>query len=173
LNDETGSFGTLIQTTTATVRFEIDSSLTTPGEPSEYWKATSGTIQWRVTATGGQCTGNFQGTIPIDRLGDDGNPMAMLNLWEGDAVVPLRPKQLYTVGVGPWPEQYIPHFNYTCKDSPPMTASIGPIAQWWLTDPTGENPVSADGKSLSGTYQMPGLGPTATMKWSWTLHLAP
>jgi len=158
--------GRLIETDTATVRFEIDSSLTTPGDPAEYWKSTSGAIKWQTSATGGQCTGGASGTVPIG-LGSDLNPMAGLRLEvDGSGVV------RFSASIGPWPEQYSPRIKYTCKNEPPGGMGLMPLiaaTEWWGHDPANAF-VSYDG-TLSGTYKT-ALG-GGTMEWRWDFRLVP
>ena len=154
--------GTLVETATTTVRFEVDPDLVQPGQPREYWRAVSGDIQWGISYTGGDCTGSFQGTIPIS-LPPDGNHMADLHIFDDGSG-----KLLYTGSAGPWPEQYTPRRELTCKDPDQPPPTVGPIGFqfWWATNPMGEA-VSADGKTLGGTWEAPGLDPDSSMKWRW------
>lgn len=155
-----GSLGTLIETDSATVRFEIDSSFTVTG----YWKSVSGAIKWTTSATGGACTGGGSGTVPIG-LGSDQNPMAGLHLDYGSGG--LR----FIVGIGPWPDPYMPVIKYFCKDAPWLGVfSLLGAMQWWSHPPEG-GAVSPDGKTIKGTYTT--ALSTGTMVWTWDLRLVP
>ena len=160
-------WGELTEIVRASVRFEVDPDLVTPGERAEYWIATSGNVQWSASATGGKCTGDFRGSFSIGP-GQPGDRRADLHIWDDG-----KPTLRYIGMNGPWVDADVPHFTYTCKDdAPPLKASLTGMVNWWQTGSTDQY-VSEDGKTISGSYQMPGLSPEATLTYRWTLHASP
>ena len=159
-------FGTLTERTEATARFEIDSSyiIDAPEDTALYWKTTSGTLNWNVTATGGECTTSAGGSAPI-RFGADQNP------WGSIRMQPDRTGALaYTVGIGPWPDATVPKYTFRCKSSPTDYMLPGILYSggvWWDTDAGAT--VSADGTTIKGTFTRP--HPTGEWRWVWQLTL--
>ena len=154
-----GDMGHIRETTRANVRYELDSSLT--DEAATRWKSTSGLIEWSSNISGSRCTANASGTVPVG-LGSDLNPMGGLSLDNSGPNV-----HRFMVSIGPWPDQYEPHFNIICKDAPPLPGLLFGAGIWWGHPPAGM--LSPDGKTLVGTYQT--AGPTGTMRWTWDLQL--
>jgi hypothetical protein len=157
-NLDLAEMGHATETTTANVRFEIDSSFA--GDSAVYWKSTSGEIKWTTRIFGAECRASASGTVPIG-LGADLNPMAMLSQQNVD--VPR-----FMVAIGPWPDAYVPRFVIRCKDSPPIPGVLFGGHLWWYHAPAGI--LSADGKTLKGTYEAPAPIP-GTMKWTWDLQM--
>ena len=134
-----------------------------PGYP-KYWRAVSGTIAWSANVSG-RCRGNASGSIPIKLSGGaDGGHMAGLQIKEDGGT--LR----FSGTNGPVPDALAPKVTLTCPENTLEMPLM--VANWWHTDPLG-HPVSPDGKTLTGTYSLPGLGATQSLKWSWTLRSIP
>ena len=154
-----GDMGHIRETTRANVRYELDSSLT--DEAATRWKSTSGLIEWSGNISGSRCTASASGTVPVG-LGSDLNPMGGLSMENSG-----QGAHRFTVSIGPWPDQYEPHFNITCKDAPPLPGLLYGGGIWWGHPPAGM--LSPDGKALVGTYQT--ANPTGTTRWTWDLQL--
>ena len=157
-------FGTLTERIESNVRFELDSSyiLNAPGDSTLYWKTTSGTLDWSVTAAGGECTTSAAGTAPIN-LGADQNPWGLLRIH------PDRDGALaYSIGIGPWPDAYTPRYVFRCKGNPPvqLPGIMYSMGVWWAA---GNSTIAADGKTMRGTYTMP--NPMGETRWVWELGL--
>ena len=160
-------FGTLTEQIESDVRLELDSSfiVNAPEDSSLYWKTTSGTLKWTVTATGDKCTTNSSGTAPI-KLGGDQNPWGLLR------IRPDRNGSLaYDISIGPWPDAYAPQYFFRCKDTDSESKLAGNMVsggQWWHT---GDNAVVLpDGKTLKGTSSM--RNPIGETRWTWELTLS-
>ena len=156
-----GALGTLTETVSARVRFDPDPELITEGEPVQYYMTVSGDLHWTAKAYGGECTGSHSGTVPITTM-PGGQHFADFNLSTEDG------KLLYAGGAGPWPDDKMPLFTYQCKDQS-VRSSLKGAFNWWMTG-TDKRPVSADGKTLSGTYEMPGLGPDSSLTYGWKIQ---
>lgn len=165
------SLGLLIETDSATVRFEMDSSFRSP---ARYWKATAGAIKWQTRAIGGACTGGGSGTVPI---GLEAYHMAPAGLQlelendssrferRGDGARAVR----FMVGIGPWPDSWNVWIKYHCKGAPTLGRfSLFGASQWWGHPPAGGT-ISPDGKTMKGSHKT-ALG-TGTIEWKWDLHL--
>jgi hypothetical protein len=152
--------GYVRETTRANVRYIIDSSLT--DESATRWKTTSGLIEWSSNISGTKCTASASGTVPVG-LGSDLNPMG--GITQEQAPDPRVSR--FTVSIGPWPEQYDPHFTIKCQGAPPLPGVLFGGGIWW--EHPQEGMLSPDGLTLAGTYEAP--SPWGTMKWTWDLQL--
>lgn len=157
----TGALGTWTEKVTATVRFDIESALVTSGEPIEYYKATSGIIQWTATAVGGECTGSFAGSINIRPLASD-NHMAGLRVWDDGAG-----RLVHSGGSGAWEDSDQPVFTLDCRGTP-MRWTLQGMSNWWSTGPT-PFALARGSQVLQGSYVSPGMAP-ATQRWSWVFR---
>ena len=113
-------------------------------------------------ATGGKCTGSFAGTVPLLPGYPGGSRQAILRIADdGNGV-------RYTVGTGPWPDQFVKALSYTCAGQPPLDFFQLLASWWWNTDPEGHT-LAPDGKSFSDKYEFDtGLG---TVRWTWTFRM--
>ena len=156
-------FGTITERLESSVLFEIDSSFirNAPNDPAIRWKTTSGLLRWKVTATGGQCTTNATGSAPI-RLGGDDNPWGWLRIEPG-----RNGALTYDIAIGPWPDAYEARYVYRCQATPQNYELPGIMYSgglWWAT--AANETVSADGKTIQGTFTRPNaIGET---RWSWS-----
>jgi len=158
-------FGTLTERLESNVRFELDSSyiINAPGDSTLYWKTASGTLNWSVTATGGECTTSASGTAPL-RLGGDQNPWGLL------VITPNANNQLgYSIRIGPWPDAYAARYVFKCAGKPPvqLPGIMYSFGEWWATDETAT--VAADGKTIKGSFTRP--NPAGETRWVWELNL--
>lgn len=168
---EGGADWTLRESAVASVRFEPNPDLTTPGSPPEYWRAVSGTVKWSASASG-RCRGSFDGSLP---LGIDPDKFLTGNLNLSDTGLPFTPPAprllTYSIGVGPIPEALEPRFTFRCDGiSLPTTLTMG--ATWLMTNPAGHQ-IPEGTTTLAGTYALPGLTSGTTLTWIWNLKMAP
>jgi hypothetical protein len=152
-----GEMGHGTETTTANVRLEVDTTYA-PG-PEVYWSSTSGEIQWSIEISG-TCRARSSRTIPIG-LGADENPMATLSETPGPG------GSRFMVGIGPWRDEHQPQFQIRCPNQPPIPGVAFSFGIWWNHE--GPGMLSADGKTLKGSYTS--SGPIGTATWSWDLQL--
>jgi hypothetical protein len=152
-----GEMGHGTETTNANVRFEIDTSYSP--SPEVYWSSVSGEIQWSIEISG-NCQARSTRTIPIG-LGADENPMATLQ------ENPDPSGSHYMVSIGPWRDEDQPQFTVRCPNSPPLPGIPWSMGIWWNHELPGM--VSADGKSLKGSYSS--TGPIGKVTWNWDLQL--
>jgi hypothetical protein len=161
-NPNLEDLGTWSETATSTVRFEPDPEFAEPGEPVQYWMAVSGEVKWTASLSGGKCTGNFSGTVPLLPGYPGGSRQAILRITD-DGGNGLR----YTASLGPWPDNLQPLLTWSCPNGQKLNSPLLGVTLWWGTDPAG-HPPSPDGKTLSDTWQT-SLG-NATIKWTWTFR---
>jgi hypothetical protein len=157
----TPEVGVLTEKSTSTVRLELDTTMIVDGDPTRYWQARSGVINWAINMSGGQCTSSASGSVPVG-IGGDGNPMAS---------VQTNPKPdgttHYNVGVGPWPDAYQPQITWRCKGGPPTQPGAAyQVFNWWYV-PDGV--LLADGKTMKGSSTAVFGAGEATFQWE--LHL--
>jgi hypothetical protein len=156
---------TITEVAQSTMRFEIDPTFVTPGEPRQYWEVVSGHLSWRVTVTGA-CTGSAQGSVTIPR-GPPGEEMARLTIWEeGGALV-------YMGNQGPVPGD-VPAYTITCPGSsePPARMTVFIIHGWFGTD-EANNKVSLDGKSISGDFTSGQAGGAIKTRYQYSFRVVP
>ena len=162
---KTPELGTWTATAVSTVRFVIDSSYDVSDDPAEYWKSVGGTVKWETSNIGGKCRINQSGSSPIV-MGSDLNPMAVLSGQHDD-----KGGMTYTVGLGPWPDAYLPIITWHCPEHDLQSPTLG-VYNWWYYDvATGMN--SPDGKTLKGSFHSSSPSTHAVMSWEWDLHLEP
>lgn len=133
---------TIIETAVSELEFEVDSALVEPGRPLEYWKSKSGTISWKVTATGRRCGGSGAGTVTVQPSRDD--HAAVLNIWNDGGKMRVSGTQ------GPWPG-VDPTYTIRCSDGTTFEQHLGVSLGFFQTDPD-RNELAADGKSFSGNF---------------------
>ena len=131
---------TVVETVNANMRFVLDSSYLLAGQPAEYWKVTSGQVDWEVNVSG-QCSGRTKGNLPITDLGP-GNELAVLRVWDDNGT--LR----YDAGNGPWPID-VPTYQVTCPNNPPGMGMLMTMTTLMMGD---DNRVKEDGKSISAKF---------------------
>jgi len=157
----TPEVGVLTEKSTSTVRLELDTTMIVDGDPTRYWQARSGVINWAINMSGGQCTSSASGSVPVG-IGGDGNPMA---------IIQTNPKPdgttHYDVGVGPWPDAYQPQITWKCKGGPPTQPGMAyQVFNWWYVP---DAVVSPDGKTMKGSSTAVFGAGQATFQWE--LHL--
>jgi hypothetical protein len=161
-----GQYGTLRETSRATVRLERYTSRQLRGDRVTYWKSTGGTVYWEAKATEGACTGMHAGTVPLDGLDPDGYPMAELRLQDlGNGSISYD----FTAGLL---EKWWPPFTYRCKFDGQIVdlPDAHHLPTWWH-HAFNDLPVSTDPQTVKGTYKEDFTG--GTMVWRWELHLQP
>ena len=166
-DEVTGGDGVRIEAgSRATVRFEPDPDMVSPGHPTEYWRLASGTITWSGSVTG-RCRGQGGGTIPVKLFGGaDQNHMANLRI--ADDGSGMR----YSGGVGPLPDAFAPYIKAVCPGTPTVTLHFPVLGAWWATDPNNDL-IAAGTGTIKGSYTLPGSGGTHSVVWKWDLASAP
>ena len=147
------------ETATGSVFFTLDHDMS-DDVPQDYWHSTLGSIQWESMVRG-ECTGDFSGTTPIG-LGADENPMATLS-FDPDHSPPW-----FTVGIGPWKDQYYIKGTIQCGKISQIWGFPMKVGIWWLTG-AGNMPLVGDGSNITGTYTQK-FGEGATGTWSWSFR---
>ncbi len=162
--EDAGMPGTMTITSSATVMLE---RVPTPGYASgrrvQVYQATGGTVRWDALVSGG-CRGNAGGTLPLDEMDVDGNPMLELRL-DQDANGSLT----YQPTTGSQPELWSPIFNVQCTMGGQSVAlpTTNLLPTWWHYD-IPNPPVSADLNRLKGSYRWAPT-PGTTVLWQWDL----
>lgn len=160
-----GMPGTLMVTSEASVILEkVPTPSFASGRGVEVFHSTFGQARWDALASGA-CQGNAGGTVPLDSLDIDGNPMTELRL-EQDGGGGLT----YQPTTGSRPDQWSPVFNVTCTISGqrftvPMTNLL---PTWWHYDLLSP-PESTDPDRIQGNYVWV-VGPGSSVKWEWDLE---
>jgi hypothetical protein len=156
---------TITEVTRATMRFVVDTSKATPGQPAEYWKVVSGTLSWEDRFTG-TCTGSMSGSRAIQDRGG-GNEEALLRIWDDGG-------KLVASGVeGPWPTGIpLPTYTVKCPEKPDATMTL-------LSGGVGVSPklslgveLARDGKSFKGD-DLWEMTPMLTKRIQYTFHVSP
>jgi len=132
---------TIVETVNATMQLALDSALVLSGQPKEYWKAVSGTINWRADVTG-QCQGSGSGQLSITNR-PAGDEMATLRVWVENGVYH------HSGTGGGWPTG-IPKYTIRCPTGPAELVFFGALG-WWVTD-FNKDDVAPDGKSFKGDF---------------------
>ena len=158
---------TITEIVRSSMRFIVDTSFVLKGEPRQYWKVESGTLNWQVNVTGA-CTGQRQGNLAIRDMGG-GDEVATLQIWEENGKMVVSGLQ------GPWPAD-IPTYTVTCPGSsdPPTQMQVLSTAGWFGTD-SDRNQLAADGKSFGGdfTSRTAGGGGSIVTRWQYSFRVAP
>jgi hypothetical protein len=148
----------------AQLRFEPDPDFANSNGPTEYWRLVSGSITWSGTASG-RCTGSAGGTIPVKLFGGgDGNHMANLRI--ADDGKGLR----YTGSVGPLQDAVAPKLPMRCDNKVTLVEAL--FLSWFQTDPMG-TPITPGTQTVAGSYQLPNLPAGMSLRWGWSLRVAP
>jgi hypothetical protein len=132
---------TVVETVNTTIRFEVDSTLITPGLPPEHWISVGGHISWRARVTG-KCTGSASGGLPIPRLPYD--HVATLSILMIDG------KLRHSGASGPWPEPDIPRYTIDCPEGPSELTLY--VASGIFATDTAKDELAPDGRSFSGRH---------------------
>jgi hypothetical protein len=162
--ENAGLPGTMRVTSSATVVLErVETPTWSSGRRVQTYRATGGTARWDALLTG-QCRGNAGGSMPLDTLDVDGNPMAELRLEDvGNGAVSYQPT------TGSWPERWSPTFNVQCNFSGSVITlqTTNLLPTWWHYN-IPDYPTSTDPDRLKGTYRWaPGRG--IEVIWEWDL----
>lgn len=131
------------------------------------YRATGGKVRWDALMSG-QCRGNAGGTMPLDRLDVDGNPMLELRLEDaGNGAVSYQPT------TGSWPDRWSPMFSVQCTLSgTTMTLpTTNLLPTWWHWD-VPNAPTTTDPNRIKGTYRW-APAPGAEVVWEWDLSRTP
>ncbi len=163
-----GMSGTLQVGSGATVMLEaVDGPSWSSGRRVRNYRATGGVVRWAAIATGA-CRGTISGTMPLDTLDIDGNPMAELRMEDiGRSEVGYQPT------TGSWPDRWSPIFHVQCdmdgtRVPVPMTNLL---PTWWHYD-LSSPPTTTDLDRLKGRYEWaPGQG--VSVVWEWDLKRQP
>ena len=158
----TPEVGVLTEKSISTVRLELDSTMIVDGDPTRYWKSTSGVVRWSITMTGAECTSSAAGSVPVG-IGGDLNPMVISRMTpKADGTTE------YDVALGPWPDAYNPRITWKCKTEPRLRPGAAyQVFNWWYLDSPAK--LLPDGKTMKGSTRATlGVGEGA---WEWELHL--
>ena len=156
---------TITEVTRATMRFVIDTSKATPGQPPEYWKVVSGNLSWQ-DEFGGKCTGAMKGSRAIQDRGG-GNEEALLRIWDDGG-------KMVASGVeGPWPTGIpLPTYTVKCPEKADATMTL-------LSGGVGVSPklslrveLAPDGRSFGGDDEWD-IAPGMKKRIQYTFHVSP
>ena len=160
----TGIPGLMRVSSQATVVFEpIENPSHVSGNRVQNYRATGGIATWDAIVTG-QCRGQAAGSVPLDVLDIDGNPMAELRLEiDSNGDIEYRPT------TGSLPEQWAPMFTVQCRISGTVLTmpSINMLPTWWHYD-IPNPPTSNDPDRLLGRYLWD-VGSGSKVLWEWDL----
>jgi hypothetical protein len=134
---------TITEVVRANMRFVVDTTKDTPGQPHEYWKVESGTLSWKDQVTGA-CSGEMNGSRAIKDRGP-GIEEALFRIWNDGG------KMVVSGMEGQWPSEIpLPIYTIKCPNKPEATFTL-------LAGGVGIAPklalrveLSPDGKSFSG-----------------------
>lgn len=162
-----GSTGVVNATSNATVVLEPFSLPVSSGRRVQNYRATGGVVRWDVLVTG-RCRGQSGGTMPLDTVDINGDPMAELRLEDvGGGSLSYQPT------TGSWPDRWGPLFNVSCNSSGTwVTMPItNPLPTWWHYE-IGNPPVTTDPNRLKGSYRW-SQGPAVSVLYTWDLQRIP
>ena len=134
------------------------------GKNVRNYRSISGTVYWEALALG-NCRGGASGSLPLDTVDIDGNPMAELRLEE------VGPRTLsYQPTTGSWPDRWGPIFTVQCNVSGtrvtlPVT---NPLPTWWHWD-VPNAPTTTDSNRIKGSYRW-APAPGSIVTWEWELE---
>ncbi len=141
---------TIVESVKADMRFVLDSTLITRGQPAEYWKTAGGTLRWHVQVTG-QCSVFAEGVVAIPSLSDD--HVATLHIWNENG-------RMHHSGTnGPWPGD-LPQYTLSCPEGPVERVLTGALG-FFVTD-FAQDSLATDGKSFGGNFAITDHAPAIT-----------
>ncbi len=151
--------GTITESATATVTFELDPNLIMPPLPPRYWMSTSGTVTWSHKGTVFNCSGNTSGSYQL------GLRDATLEIWDDGG------ERLRYIGLGQTPPGMNITVPYTCPDAGTFSFILGDgaVHHWFGTDLDEVFRLQPDG-SIKDTRTFTDPLGLSTQTWEWEIH---
>jgi hypothetical protein len=166
--ENAGVAGTMRVTSSASVVLEpFKTPSWSSGRGVVNYKASAGSVRWDALVSG-PCRGNAGGSMPLDTVDVDGNPMIELRLEEaGNGAVSYQPT------TGSWPDRWSPMFNLQCTMSGNTLTlpTTNLLPTWWHYN-IPSPPTTTDPNRLKGSYRWE-VGPGSVVIWEWDLTRTP